>query len=101
MLWKVYLDELPNRFNATHEFLANIAFEIYKGRLKDPSKAKIEQFQLKFEVVKPKVQEELTEEAVKARTTVSKNFWKALAGGKSKPVPQKPKPQKPKPRTRR
>ena len=40
VLWRVYLDALPNRFNPTHQYLAQIAAEVEGARFKEPTTPK-------------------------------------------------------------
>lgn len=48
--WKVYMDQEPNEFNATHYYLALIALIIAKVNSNRPEKLKLDDFLLEFNV---------------------------------------------------
>lgn len=73
--WQEYLlQEEEHAFNRTDHYLAQIACEIVRGRVKDPSKVKPDQFMLKFVRQTPKAKRGARKDP-KTRLKESKAAW--------------------------
>lgn len=70
MDWIVYLDEEMNLFHREDFFLAQIATEIRRSFVKDPSKVKFKDFLIQF---KKKVEPKKL--SIEERSKRSKAFW--------------------------
>ena len=84
--WAIYLDELPNRFDATHHYLAQVAAEVRRlrnlvaviGSRKQPKKVLIKEFLLEFE--SHKVEKLSDEELARRQLLASKARWGLITG---------------------
>ena len=102
-MWKAFREKQINSFKPEHYYLAQIALEIFRGRLKNPRKAKLEQFLLSFNLRSetPKL-EQLSEEEEQfereKKLVQSKNHWFGLVGMFTKGDDKKKKTRKPPPK---
>lgn len=76
MEWQAFLDMEPNMFNATHDYLAQIAAEVHRTRVRTPRNVKLEDKRLKFTRGKSAP----TKRGKRGAVATSKAAWGAALG---------------------
>jgi hypothetical protein len=89
--WQAFEAIESNQFHREDYFLAQIAAEVCRSRVKNPSRIKDSDFLIKFQTRKPR---KLSEEDLKNRVESSKAKWLGAVMGTKPRKP--PKPKKPK-----
>lgn len=82
--WRRYFVWKLNAFDTTHRYLAQIAMEVCRTRLKDPALAQLEHFIIPFtlgeKAAPAKPTGPPTEAEIKQRSIWSQAYWMTLCG---------------------